>query len=186
MLLALSTRVRGSGTVGQMSRLIHDAFEPVVAATSCATDLGTSARALRTKWTRHRCQPTPWSTAEMAALRPSWAALVTNCTPPRPRPMCWPTRRFRPSTGARSGATIPWSGRSREVKRHADVAGIFPNNAAILRLVGMVLAEQHDERQIGRRYFSAESLAKLASLRTTDPAVGQVEVKPAALTLATC
>jgi hypothetical protein len=50
----------------------------------------------------------------------------------------------------------------------------------------MVLAEQHYERQIGRRYFSAESLAKLASLRTTDPAVGQVEVKPAALTLATC
>jgi transposase-like protein len=68
-------------------------------------------------------------------------------------------------------STNPLERLNKEVKRRADVVGIFPNEASITRLIGAVLLEQNDEWLLQHRYMQVEGMAELTpSLIDADPA----------------
>jgi len=72
-------------------------------------------------------------------------------------------------------STNPLERLNKEIKRRTAVVGIFPARASLIRLVGMVLAEQDDEWQDGRRYFRPETMA------TIDTVIDHEEVGQALL-----
>jgi transposase-like protein len=70
---------------------------------------------------------------------------------------------------AKLHSTNPLERLNKEVKRRADVVGIFPNEDSITRLIGAVLMEANDEWQLQHRYIQIEGMAELAAPLVDEP-----------------
>ena len=90
---------------------------------------------------------------------------------------------FPPEHWTKLRSTNPLERVNKEIGRRSDVVGIFPNDAAVIRLVGALLSEQNDEWLVQRRYLSVESIALILT-EPTDPEPPQADQEVPSLTTA--
>jgi putative transposase len=92
-------------------------------------------------------------------MRPRWPKLAALMDSAEADVLAYMT--FPPQHRAKLHSTNPLERLNKEVKRRADVVGIFPNEDSIVRLVGAVLLEANDEWQLQHRYMQVEAMAEL-------------------------
>lgn len=119
------------------------------------------AAALRTFFAQPNRQAAGQQLQEVVrAMRPRWptaAQLVAEAEEDILAYLAFPSEHW-----TRIYSTNPLERLNKEVKRRTNVVGVFPDEAAAVRLIGAVLLEQADEWEVDRRYFSQESMRRLA------------------------
>jgi len=118
------------------------------------------AAAIRTIFAQPNQEAARQQLAEVvAAMKPRWPKAAAVLAMGEDEVLTYMT--FPMEHWTRIYSTNPLERLNREVKRRTDVVCIFPDTQSVLRLVGSILIEVHDEWQAGRRYFSLESMRKL-------------------------
>jgi putative transposase len=104
-------------------------------------------------------------------LRPRWSKLAALMDESEHDVLAYTG--FPAQHRAKLHSTNPLERLNKEVKRRADVVGIFPCEASITRLIGAVLLEQNDEWQLQHRYMQVEAMAELMT-PATEPESAQI------------
>ena len=121
---------------------------------------------------------TAFAQADETAARAQWRKVADQLRPKLPKlaelmddaeddvlaHMVWP-KELR----AKLHSTNPLERLNKEIKRRTNVVGIFPNDAAIVRLVGALMLEQNDEWAVTRRYMTLETVGELCKPEDIEP-----------------
>jgi putative transposase len=113
-------------------------------------------------------------TTMLARSHPKVAAMLTDAQADLLAFGTFPRRHWR-----QIWSTNPLERVNKEIKRRTDVVGVFPNPAALLRLSGSVLIEQHDEWEAAeRRYFSEASMLELTTMNNPIEVLNEAVMLP--------